>query len=89
MEVKKNDTIVLSLADSSKKVKVEGATEEKITNGLIKLLRSKDQVIYFTTGHNERSLDVPETDPNGISRAKSELEKTGQYGEGPQSDYDG
>lgn len=75
MEVKRNDTIVFAL--DSKKVKVEGATEEKITNGLIKLLSSKEKIVYFLSGHNERSITSADTDGNGFSLAKAELEKQG------------
>jgi ABC-type uncharacterized transport system involved in gliding motility auxiliary subunit len=74
--VKRNDTIVLTAAGSKKQVKVEGATEEKITNGLIKLARSKGKVVYFLEGHNEPSLDAAE-DGLAFTVFKAELEKQG------------
>lgn len=73
--VKRNDTVVLSLTSTNKRVIVDSATEEKITNGLIKLLRAKDQTVYFTTGHGERALDS--SDALGFSLMKAELEKQG------------
>lgn len=76
MEVKRNDTVVLSLEGTNKRVKIDGSTEEKITNGLIKLLQSKEQAIYFLTGHNERSFDNAE-DALSYTNVKLELEKQG------------
>lgn len=77
MEVKRNDTAIFILDGTNKKVKVEGATEEKLTNGLIKLLRTKDQIVYFTSGHLEKRLDSSDTDADGLSFARAELEKQG------------
>lgn len=75
MDIRKNDMTVLQLVGSTKQVKVEGSTEEKVANGLMKLLRTKDQVVYFTSGHGERALD--EADPLSYGLAKSEMEKSG------------
>ena len=76
MEVKANDTVVLTLEGTNKKMKVDGTSEEKITNALIKLLRSKDQTLYFTSGHGERPLQNA-VDPLSYSMAKDELTKQG------------
>lgn len=75
MLVKKNETAVLALEGTNKRVTVEGITEEKLTNGLIKLLKTRDQTIYFTTGHGERPLQAGEA--ASYSVAKAELEKQG------------
>lgn len=75
LDVKKADTIVFELVGTNKRVKVEGSTEEKVTNGLIKLLRAKEQVVYFSTGHGERSLE--EGEALGYSTFRAELEKQG------------
>ncbi len=52
------NTTVMSFVSSEKqkRVKVTGLSEEKLTNGIIRLLKNKDQVVYFTVGHGERNL---------------------------------
>jgi ABC-type uncharacterized transport system involved in gliding motility auxiliary subunit len=75
-DVKRNDTTVLSIPGTTKKVKVEGSTEEKLTNGLIKLFQTKEQAVYFTAGHGERGITAAD-DPLGYGTLKSELEKQG------------
>jgi ABC-type uncharacterized transport system involved in gliding motility auxiliary subunit len=75
MQVKKNETAVLVLEGTNKRVSVDAITEEKITNGLIKLLKTRDQTIYFTIGHGERPLQAG--DAGSYSVAKTELEKQG------------
>ncbi len=77
MGVERNGTVVLELESTKRNVKVEGATEEKVTNGLIKLLRQKDLRIYFTVGHGERSTEAQ--DELGFSFLKDQVEKQG-YG---------
>lgn len=74
--VDKPESVVLTLGESNKRVKIQGVTEEKITNGLIKLLRTKEQVVYFTSGHGERSIENAE-DPLSYSSLKSALEAQG------------
>lgn len=75
MGVKKNETAVLVLEGTNKRITVDGITEEKLTNGLIKLLKTRDQTIYFTVGHGERILQAG--DAASYSVAKTELEKQG------------
>lgn len=75
MQVKKNETAVLVLEGTNKRVSVDAITEERITNGLIKLLKTRDQTIYFTVGHGERPLLAG--DAGSYSVAKAELEKQG------------
>ncbi|MGZ3695890.1 MAG: Gldg family protein, partial [Bdellovibrionota bacterium] len=75
MGVNGNDVVLLQLEGTSKKVTVAGSTEELVTNGFIKLLRTREQVVYFTSGHGERSLG--DASPNGYSALKTELEKQG------------
>lgn len=76
MGVKAADTVVLTLEGSSKRVPVEGATEEKVTNGLIKLLKQREQVVYFTVGHGEHEPGS-DADPMGYGMFKAELGKQG------------
>lgn len=77
MDVTRDETVVLSLSGSEKKVKIEGVNEEKLTNALIKLMKVKDQVVYFTVGHGESSFDSAPGDPTGVSSVKEEMEKQG------------
>lgn len=77
MDVKRDGTTVLVIESSNKRVKVDGATEEKLTNALMQLLRTKDSVVYFTVGHGEKMISAGSADPSGISLAKGELEKQG------------
>lgn len=76
MGVKAADTVILTVDGSAKRVPVEGATEEKITNGLIKLLRQQEQAVYFTVGHGEHDPGS-DTDPSGYGVLRNELTKQG------------
>ncbi|NUM87765.1 MAG: GldG family protein [Bdellovibrionales bacterium] len=75
--IKKMDTAVLSVDGSERRQMVEGATEEKLTNGLIKLLKTRTQSVYFTTGHGERLWDDPAERPESYTALRGELEKQG------------
>lgn len=68
-----NDLLVLQLGE--KKVTVQGLTEEKITNGLVRLLKTKNQTVGFTVGHGEHSIDGQENSQDSIAALKGELEK--------------
>lgn len=75
MGVKRKGTVVLALSDN-KKVAVDQPTEELVTNGLIKLFHANQTAIYFTTGHEEHSLEG-DRDPLAYSMLKTEIEKQG------------
>lgn len=76
MGVQKFDTVVLSLeGENPRTVKLEGISEEKLTNGFIKLLKTKSQNIYFTVGHGERSLEEAAANGENYGLIKKELEK--------------
>ena len=53
--------IVLLMA-GGKQVKVANEKEEKMTNGLIKLLREKQKVVYFVKGHGEKNINSKSKD---------------------------
>src|SRR5262249_21659240 len=53
--------------------KILDAEEEKLTNGLVKLVREGKRVVYVLKGHGE--LDAGNTERPGLSAAKSEIEK--------------
>lgn len=47
---------IILLMAGGEQVKVGNEKEEKITNGLIKLLQDKKKVVYFVRGHGEKDL---------------------------------
>lgn len=62
-------TVVLE--SGGKEEKFQGAEEEKITNALVKLLRTKKRVLYFLAGHGEAALDS--AGRHGLSQVKQAL----------------
>jgi len=62
-------TVVLE--SGGKEEKFQGAEEEKITNALVKLLRTEKRVLYFLTGHGEAGLDSAAR--QGLSQVKRAL----------------
>jgi ABC-type uncharacterized transport system involved in gliding motility auxiliary subunit len=62
-------TVVLE--SGGKEEKFQGAEEERITNALVKLLRTEKHVLYFLTGHGEPGLDSAAR--QGLSQAKQAL----------------
>ncbi len=58
-----------------KESRITASGEEDVTNALIKVTRASKKVIYFLEGHGEGTL--AETEDNGYSAAKTELEKLG------------
>ena len=66
-------TIVLE--SGSKETKVQNATEENLTNALLKVTRDEQKVIYFLEGHGENRIDSTENE--GHQTAKKNLEQDG------------
>lgn len=64
------DTVILKLGENESRL--TSFTEEKMTNGFLKLLKSKAKTIAFTIGHGEKDLASQEAD--GYALAKQELE---------------
>ena len=62
----------LQLVAGTKESKIEDATEEKLTNALIKVLKEKSQTLCATTGHGEKNFSSPDTD--GYDAAKKSLQ---------------
>ncbi len=52
--IRKYGTLIIQCG--AKKEKVEKLNESDITNAIIKVTRDKEKVIYFLTGHGERSI---------------------------------
>ncbi|MBI4455694.1 MAG: GldG family protein [Acidobacteria bacterium] len=63
------DVVVTS---GSKKERIESATEESITNAIIKVTREKNKTLYFMSGHGER--DINSDDAGGLAMARQKLE---------------
>jgi ABC-type uncharacterized transport system involved in gliding motility auxiliary subunit len=64
-------TVVLETKQKSEKV--TDATEEKLTNGLVKVTREGKRIVYVVQGHGEH--DLGNTDRNGFSEAKAAMER--------------
>lgn len=64
-------TVVLE--SGTQVVKIKEATEENLTNALLRVTRDGKKKIYFLSGHNERS--IKSQDKKGYSQAKESLEK--------------
>ncbi|MDD8020319.1 MAG: GldG family protein [Acidobacteriota bacterium] len=71
--ITEDGTTVFELGE--KENRITTASEEDITNAIIKLTRERKKVIYFLEGHGEDSIE--ETGETGFSTAKGELEKIG------------
>jgi ABC-type uncharacterized transport system involved in gliding motility auxiliary subunit len=65
-------TIILA---GDKKGLITTASEEDLTNALIKATRASKKTVYFLEGHGEGAIDA--TDEGGYSTLKGELEKLG------------
>ncbi len=52
---------------------VDDFDEAKITNAVIKVTREGEKIVYFLTGHGERSLE--ESGPDGLSQVKEAIER--------------
>jgi len=70
-EITTDGTSIFESGD--KENRITAATEEDITNAIVKITREKKKVIYFLEGHGEHSIEV--TEENGYSFAKDELGK--------------
>ena len=64
-------TVVLQSGDKSEKV--PDAEEERLTNGLVKVTRAGNPIVYVVQGHGERDLGSSER--AGLSQAKEQMEK--------------
>lgn len=54
--------------------RVTAPQEQDITNAIVRILKGETKKVYFTTGHQERSLD--ETGAGGLSAIGSRLEES-------------
>ena len=54
--------------------RVAAPQEQDITNAIVRILKGETRKVYFTTGHQERSLE--ETGAGGLSAIRSRLEES-------------
>jgi ABC-type uncharacterized transport system involved in gliding motility auxiliary subunit len=62
----------IAVIGNAKQEKLEQATEQALTNAIIKVSRDEIKKIYFTTGHGEKDYD--RSDQDGYSRARGVIE---------------
>ncbi len=67
---------IIMFYSAGRQTKVGNEKEEKLTNGLIKLLQEKRKIIYFVKGHGEKEINS--TAKNGY-RAASDALRTENY----------
>lgn len=71
--VTRTDTAVL--ASGSQETRITSASEQELTNALIRVTKDEKKTLYFLTGHAEHLLE--ETDKGGYSFLKDALERQG------------
>lgn len=68
--IRRDGTVIFETPGRQEKVTI--LEEQKFTSAILKLIRKKTKKIYFTVGHEERSLD--DFNSTGYSEVKAELE---------------
>lgn len=68
--IRRYGTVIFEASGRQEKVTI--IEEQKFTSAILKLIRKKTKKIYFTVGHEERSLD--DFNSTGYSEVKAELE---------------
>lgn len=63
----------VAVASGAKIEMVDDFDEARITNTIIKVTREGQKIVYFLTGHGERSLE--ESGPEALSQAKEAIER--------------
>ncbi len=69
--VKQYGTLIVE--SGAKRETVENLKEADLTNAIVKVTRNKDKVIYFLTGHGERS--ITDDSPQGYKNAAEQIKK--------------
>ena len=67
------DTVVLE--SGKQETRITSASEQELTNALIRVTRDEKKTLYFLTGHSEHLLE--ETDKGGYSFLKEALDRQG------------
>ncbi len=72
-DIAEDGTTIFECGD--KESRITSASEEDVTNAMVKVTREKKKTIYFLEGHGEASIE--DSEEGGYSTAKQELEKLG------------
>ncbi len=64
------DTVLFKLGKQQSRL--TSFSEEKMSNALVRVMKEKEHIVYFLSGHGEP--DINSKDPIGLSLAKAELE---------------
>ncbi len=72
-DVTQDGTTIFESGDRD--TRITAATEEDVTNAIVKVTRTTKKVVYFLAGHGEHDSD--DTQEGGISFAKDDLVKQG------------
>ncbi|RYZ59681.1 MAG: hypothetical protein EOP07_03145 [Proteobacteria bacterium] len=64
------DTVLFKLGKQESRL--TSFSEEKMSNALVRIMKDREHVVYFLSGHGEP--DINSKDPVGLSLAKAELE---------------
>jgi ABC-type uncharacterized transport system involved in gliding motility auxiliary subunit len=65
----------VALESGTKETKIQNASEENITNALLKVTRDEQKTIYFLEGHGESNISSTENE--GYATSKKSLEQDG------------
>ncbi len=64
--------LVLEIGDET--IKVDEVTEQRVTNAILRMVRSDSKRVYFVVGHNERAIEGTGADePIGFKKAADAL----------------
>ena len=72
-EITQDGTTIFESGDKDNRI--TAATEEEVTNAIVKVTRERKKTVYFLEGHGEKSIEVAEE--GGISFIKDDLSKMG------------
>ncbi|MFW7378091.1 MAG: GldG family protein [Oligoflexus sp.] len=67
------DTVIVK--SGSQESRLTNFTEEKMTNALLRVLKTENKTLYFTSGHGERDLNSSEAEGFGMAKAELESER--------------
>jgi ABC-type uncharacterized transport system involved in gliding motility auxiliary subunit len=68
-EIKSYGTIVIESGDLEEKI--YEISEDKMSNGILKVTRTGKKTIYFVSGHGEKSIES--TEPGGVNKLKEAI----------------
>ncbi len=75
LDVTSYNTAVVQCGDKKEELSFGNPQEEELTNALIKVTREAQNVIYFTSGHGEKSISASPQPGASVSTLKTAIEK--------------